>query len=127
MEIRRDNYLEELKSRMGGDMVKVITGVRRCGKSYLLFKIFKKYLLNEGVRPNHIIEIALDEETMKPYDPVQRNRELAGLKRTGDFFAKIVVRQGFMRPTYDSDGILHVGLVPFLLEQDIVDDAMKRR
>lgn len=75
MEIRRDNYLEELKSRMGGDMVKVITGVRRCGKSYLLFKIFKKYLLNEGVRPNHIIEIALDEETMKPYrNPIELGR-----------------------------------------------------
>ena len=40
MEIRRDHYLEELKNRMGGDMVKVITGVRRCGKSYLLFKLF---------------------------------------------------------------------------------------
>ena len=39
MEIRRDHYLEELKSRMGGDMVKVIAGVRRCGNRYLLFKL----------------------------------------------------------------------------------------
>ena len=75
MEIRRDHYLEELKSRMGGDMVKVITGVRRCGKSYLLFKLFKDYLLDEGVKPNHIIEIALDDETMKPYrNPIELGR-----------------------------------------------------
>ena len=75
MEIRRDHYLEELKNRMGGDMVKVITGVRRCGKSYLLFKIFKEYLLGEGVKPNHIIEIALDDEDMKPYrNPVELGR-----------------------------------------------------
>ena len=75
MEIRRDHYLEELKSRMGGDMVKVITGVRRCGKSYLLFKLFKEYLLGEGVKPNHIIEIALDDETMKPYrNPIELSR-----------------------------------------------------
>ena len=75
MEIKRDYYLDELKSRMGGEMVKVITGVRRCGKSYLLFKLFKEYLLCEGVKPNHIIEIALDDEGMKPYrNPIELGR-----------------------------------------------------
>ena len=75
MEIKRNHYLEELKNRMGGDMVKVVTGVRRCGKSYLLFKLFRDYLLGEGVRPNHIIEIALDDESMKPYrNPIELGR-----------------------------------------------------
>ena len=60
MEIKRDSYLEQLKIRRNNGMIKVITGIRRCGKSYLLFKIFKKYLLENGVDNRHIIEIALD-------------------------------------------------------------------
>lgn len=60
MEIKRDSYLEQLKIRKDNGMIKVITGIRRCGKSYLLFEIFKKYLLENGVDCKHIIEIALD-------------------------------------------------------------------
>lgn len=60
MEIKRDNYLNELKIRRDNGMIKVITGIRRCGKSYLLFVLFKKYLLESGVDGQHIIEIALD-------------------------------------------------------------------
>ena len=60
MEIRRDGYLEQLKLRKDNGMIKVITGIRRCGKSFLLFVVFKKYLLENGVDNEHIIEIALD-------------------------------------------------------------------
>ena len=60
MEIKRDYYLQQLVLRKDNGMIKVITGIRRCGKSYLLFNIFKKYLLENGVDSNHIIEIALD-------------------------------------------------------------------
>ena len=60
MEIRRDAYLEQLKIRKDNGMIKVITGIRRCGKSFLLFVLFKKYLLENGVDREHIIEIALD-------------------------------------------------------------------
>ena len=60
MEIRRDGYLEELKLRKDNGMIKIITGIRRCGKSFLLFVLFKKYLLENGVDNEHIIEIALD-------------------------------------------------------------------
>ena len=60
MEIKRDSYLEQLKIRKNNGMIKVITGIRRCGKSYLLFVLFKKYLLDNGVDNDHIIEIALD-------------------------------------------------------------------
>lgn len=60
MEIRRDNYLKQLVERRNNGMVKVVTGIRRCGKSYLLFTLFKRYLLENGVAPDHVIEIALD-------------------------------------------------------------------
>ena len=60
MEIKRDSYLEQLKIRKDNGMIKIITGIRRCGKSFLLFVLFKKYLLDNGVDNNHIIEIALD-------------------------------------------------------------------
>ncbi|MDE6750045.1 MAG: ATP-binding protein [Lachnospiraceae bacterium] len=60
MEIKRDTYLEQLKMRKDNGMIKIITGIRRCGKSFLLFVLFKKYLLENGVDSEHIIEIALD-------------------------------------------------------------------
>ncbi len=60
MEIERNIYLEQLILRKNNGMVKVITGIRRCGKSFLLFNIFKKYLMEHGVNEDHIIEIALD-------------------------------------------------------------------
>lgn len=60
MEIKRDFYLKQIYLRENNGLVKVITGVRRCGKSYLLFKLFKKELLNRGISADHIIAIALD-------------------------------------------------------------------
>ncbi len=60
MEIKRNSYLQQLILRKNNGMVKVITGIRRCGKSFLLFKIFKNYLIENGVKEDHIIEIALD-------------------------------------------------------------------
>ena len=60
MEIKRDSYLQQLIDRKDNGLVKVITGIRRCGKSFLLFHIFKRWLLENGVGADHIIEIALD-------------------------------------------------------------------
>ncbi len=60
MIIKRDSYLNKLVERQNNGMVKVITGIRRCGKSFLLFKLYKEYLLSNGVNTDHIIEIALD-------------------------------------------------------------------
>lgn len=60
MEIRREAYLNQLIERRDNGMIKIVTGIRRCGKSYLLFTIFKRYLLESGVPEDHIIEIALD-------------------------------------------------------------------
>lgn len=59
-EIKRDYYLEQLIKRQNNDLIKVITGIRRCGKSFLLRTLFKQYLLQNGVDENHIIEMAFD-------------------------------------------------------------------
>lgn len=67
MEIKRDAYLEQMKKSIGNGMVKVITGPRRCGKSYLLFKIFRDYLKEQGVDDAHIIELKLDDTRNAPY------------------------------------------------------------
>ena len=60
MEIKRDRYLKQLVSYMWDGQVKVITGIRRCGKSFLLNTLFRKYLLSERVDEGQIISIALD-------------------------------------------------------------------
>lgn len=70
MEIKRDRYLDKLISKEHNGLIKVITGMRRCGKSYLIFTLFKKHLLSEGVDEDHIIEIAFDAFENKKYrDP----------------------------------------------------------
>ena len=70
MDIKRDKYLNDLINRMHNGMIKVVTGIRRCGKSYLLFNIFKNYLLEQGVPVSHIIMIELDQRKNKKYrDP----------------------------------------------------------
>ncbi len=60
MVIQRNMYLSKLISKKHNGLIKVVTGVRRCGKSYLLFHLFKEYLLSAGVKKSHIIEIAFD-------------------------------------------------------------------
>ena len=70
MEIKRDYYLKELIDRIDNGLIKIITGIRRCGKSYLLNVIFKNYLLGEGIDKEHIIQLSLDENRNKKYlDP----------------------------------------------------------
>ncbi len=70
MKIKRDRYLNTLISKRHNGLIKVITGMRRCGKSYLLFSLFKEHLLSEGIDEEHIIEIAFDAFENKKYrDP----------------------------------------------------------
>ena len=59
--IPRDNYLQKLIDRMNNGMIKVVTGIKRCGKSYLLFDIFYNYLVQNGVDKEHIISLQLDD------------------------------------------------------------------
>ena len=67
MYIKRDKYLNDIINRMHNGMIKVITGIRRSGKSYLVFNIFNDYLKSEGVAEDHIIKIELDDRKNKKY------------------------------------------------------------
>lgn len=70
LEIKRDYYLQKLIAKKHNGLIKVITGMRRCGKSYLLFTLFKKHLLESGVAEDHIVEIPFDSFENKKYrDP----------------------------------------------------------
>ncbi len=67
MLFQRKYYLDQLLKADGNGMIKVITGIRRCGKSFLLFNLFREYLINKGIDANHIIQINLED---------RRNKEL---------------------------------------------------
>ena len=60
MEIKRDKYLQQLIDYMWDGQIKVITGIRRCGKSFLLNTLFRKYLLEQGVPQDNILSVELD-------------------------------------------------------------------
>lgn len=66
-EIARNQYLDQLIERQGNGLIKIITGVRRCGKSYLLFELFRKYLLNSGIKQEQIISLQLDDDNNISY------------------------------------------------------------
>lgn len=69
-EIKRNSYLKQLISGKQNGLIKIVTGIRRCGKSYLLFKFFRNHLLEQGVTPDHIISLALDDILNEEYcDP----------------------------------------------------------
>ncbi len=67
MEIKRDLYLNQLINRKHNGLIKIVSGIRRCGKSYLLGTLFKKHLLQNGVDENHILQIALDTRDGEKY------------------------------------------------------------
>ena len=81
MRIERNSYLEKLVRKQKNGLIKIVTGVRRCGKSYLLFEIFSDYLRDSGVKADHIIQVALDD---------RRNKKLRDPDAMLDFiFAKL--------------------------------------
>lgn len=72
--IKRDVYLQKLINKRDNGLIKVITGIRRCGKSFLLDPLFKDYLIKSGVKENHIIKLELDRlENEKYHDPYKLN------------------------------------------------------
>ncbi len=76
MLIERNIYLQRLIDRKENGMIKVITEIRRCGKSYLLFNIYRDWLVNSGVSEDHIIMVGLDDE---------QNEELLDRKLLGEY------------------------------------------
>ena len=80
MVIQRDRYLQKLIHRRENGMVKVITGIRRCGKSYLLFELYHQYLNADSVTDDHIIELALDEDENARYrNPLELGQYIRSL------------------------------------------------
>ena len=74
-EIKRDIYLNRLISRKENGLIKIVTGIRRCGKSYLLNELFVNYLTKSGVKEDHIIRLALDKEENKKYHDAKKLNE----------------------------------------------------
>ena len=83
-EIKRDLYLKKLIDRKENDLIKIITGIRRCGKSYLLDPIFKRYLTENGVDEEHIIKLELDSIENKEYRNPNKLYEYVMKKITDD-------------------------------------------
>lgn len=73
-QIKRDLYLNRLIERRENGMIKVVTGIRRCGKSYLLFKLYYQYLIESGVEPSRIITIPLDDDD---YEELHNSKKLS--------------------------------------------------
>ncbi len=82
MEIQRDRYLNKLISKRNNGLIKVITGIRRCGKSYLLFNLYYDYLINDGVSEDCIISVPLDDDDYIEYCDPQKLSEYIKNKMT---------------------------------------------
>lgn len=77
MQIKRHYYLKQLIAGMHNGLIKIVTGIRRCGKSYLLFKLFRQHLVQNGVDSEHIVAIALDDIDSSPLrDPMALHRHI---------------------------------------------------
>ena len=109
--IPRGSYVEKLMSRRMNGFVKVITGIRRCGKSYLLRKLFHERLLDEGVPPGHIISVDLDDkafaELRNPLklDEYIRSRVCRGKKPFYVFIDEIQRSRKVLAPGVDMNAI----------------------
>ncbi|MBQ7428973.1 MAG: ATP-binding protein [Butyrivibrio sp.] len=82
MEIKRDKYLKKLVSKRNNGLIKVITGIRRCGKSYLLFNLYYDYLIKDGVTEDCIISVPLDDDDYIEYCDPQKLSEYIKSKIT---------------------------------------------
>ena len=92
--IKRDFYLNRIKHNMWNGEIKVITGIRRCGKSVLLFELFYDYLLESGIKDDHIIKIELDQRKYYKYrNPITLCEHIESIvqsKKDEKFFLFIV-------------------------------------
>lgn len=85
--IKRDEYLNRIIDRKENGLIKVITGIRRCGKSFLLFNLFYDYLIESGVKEEQIITIALDDDTFVTYrDPDELSKYIRGKIVNSDMY-----------------------------------------
>lgn len=111
MVIPRNRYLEQLVARKHNNLIKVVTGIRRCGKSFLLFKLFREHLLSEGVDKSHIIEIELDDRRNKALrDPDRCLEHVTGLLKDEDMYYLLIDEVQYMSEFEDVlNSFLHIG------------------
>ena len=129
MQVKRDIFLKRLIARRKNGMVKVITGIRRCGKSYLLGVLYKNYLLSNGVKDDHIIEIPLDEpDNYKFHNPLKLEKFIKRqIKDKGDFYifideVQFVKRIKVRDPELEEkDEITFYSVINSLLRKENVD------
>ena len=87
MQIKRNFYLQQLIDGKQNGLIKIITGIRRCGKSYLLFTLFRQHLIATGVADDHIIRIALDDiENTELRDPLRLYRNIKASMIDSDLY-----------------------------------------
>ena len=118
--IERKQYLNQLISKKENGMIKVITGIRRCGKSYLLFDIYHKYLNSIGVDDSHIIALALDDdENIKYRNPLELGEYIRSLLVDKDkmyyIFLDEIQKVKTVKNPYLDDESETVGFVDVLL------------
>ena len=124
MIVKRDYYLQQLISSKSNNLIKIVTGIRRSGKSFLLFNLFHNHLIEAGVSEDHIIEIALDDrlnKNLRDPDDDKREQECASLKKIDDSFKKIIIMRDDIKPYHDNNGFYIVGLMDFLLKPDLIE------
>ena len=122
MIITRQKYLDMLVAGQGNGLVKIVTGGRRCGKSFLLFQIFHQYLLQHGVDEGHLIEVSLDDRrNRKLCDPDALLDYLDSLINIADNFRKVIVVKDDIKRKIDDDGVVTIGLFDFLLDEQSIE------
>lgn len=126
MVIERTQYLNELIKKKNNGRIKIITGIRRCGKSYLLFRLYKNYLLKTGIAKNQIIEIALDDiDNIKYRDPFALNdyikKRIAKTKKYYIFVDEIQFSKAVKNPYTDDEKITFVDVLLSLVKQKNLD------
>lgn len=125
--IKRDNYLKKLIAKKENGLIKVITGLRRSGKSYLLFTIYKNYLLEQGINETRIIELSLDDiSNLKYRNPLNLDEYIRGkIKNTKEmyfiFLDEIQMCSIIENPYVKGDYVSFVDVLLGLMKKDNVD------
>ncbi len=109
MEFKRDAYLNKLKARELNGLVKIITGTRRAGKSYLLNEIFHRYLLDKGIAPDHILSFAFDsDEDIDLLDGYFPNSETRIKEKNGTYIINAKKFRSFVRDRVNETEIFYI-------------------
>lgn len=129
MNIKRDYYIKKIIDKRENGRIKIITGIRRCGKSYLLFNLYKDYLLSQGIKEGQIISIALDEiDNLEYRNPFRLNEYIKKKTKHGKkmyyiFIDEIQLSEAVSNPYVDSEekSVTFVDVLLGLMKQSNLD------